>query len=236
MAQNTLEASWQHELAAEFSLPYMQKLRAFLQQEQHAGKVIYPKNQNIFQAFRYTPFAAVKVVILGQDPYHQPGQAHGLSFSVPPRTKIPPSLVNIYKELQRDLAIVPPQHGCLAAWAEQGVLLLNSILTVEQGQAAAHHGKGWEQFTDAVIAALNARGTPVIFLLWGQYAQKKGGSIDRQKHLVLQAPHPSPLSAHQGFLGCGHFSAVNRQLQAWGQAPIVWQLGEAEGMRHDVLA
>ena len=211
-------------LGQEFEQPYMQELRTFLRQEKDAGKIIYPHSSEWFNAFWQTPLTAVKVVILGQDPYHGPGQAHGLSFSVQPGVKVPPSLQNIYKELQQDLGVQPPGHGCLLPWAQQGVLLLNAVLTVEAGQASAHQGRGWEGFTDQVIQLLNAQQRGLVFLLWGSYARKKAGFVDRSTHLVLEAPHPSPLSAHRGFLGCGHFSQANAWLQQQGQSPINWQL------------
>ncbi|MDF2181897.1 uracil-DNA glycosylase [Neptuniibacter sp. CAU 1671] len=218
--------SWQAVLEDQFQQPYMQQLKAFLREQKNLKKVIYPHSDHWFKALETTPLSEVKVVILGQDPYHQPGQAHGLCFSVQAGVKTPPSLVNIYKELQRDLGIPPAQHGFLESWANQGVLLLNSVLTVEDSSAASHQGKGWEQFTDAVIAAVNAQCEHVVFLLWGSYAQKKGAVIDRQRHLVLQAPHPSPLSAHRGFLGCGHFSQANAYLSEHGRQPIDWRLPE----------
>lgn len=215
---------WQAELAGEFEQPYMQQLKAFLQQQKQAKKVIFPHSSNWFHALETTPLSKVKVVILGQDPYHQPGQAHGLCFSVKPGVTIPPSLANIYKELHSDLSITPAKHGYLESWAQQGVLLLNAVLTVEQNQANAHQGKGWEQFTDKVIATVNNQRQNVVFMLWGSYAQKKGAMIDTSKHLVLKAPHPSPLSAHRGFLGCQHFSQANQYLQHHEQTPIDWQL------------
>ena len=186
--------------------------------------MIYPAASNWFAAFDQTPFDRVKVVILGQDPYHGPGQAHGLCFSVLAGVTVPPSLRNMYQELQSDTGFIPPGHGCLSHWAEQGVLLLNATLTVEQANAGAHQGKGWEQFTDRAIQALNSKRERLVFLLWGSYAQKKGAFIDVDRHLVLKAPHPSPLSAHRGFLGCKHFSKANRYLQETGQVPIDWQL------------
>ncbi len=219
-----MEDSWKQRLLPEFSKPYMQQLRGFLQQQKEAGRVIYPKGTEYFNAFNLTPFDQVKVVILGQDPYHGPNQAHGLCFSVRHGVAFPPSLLNIFKEIERDLKIPMPNHGCLTHWAEQGVLLLNAVLTVEQAKAAAHQGKGWEQFTDAVIRELNEHREGIVFMLWGSYAQKKGQFIDRKKHCVLQAPHPSPLSAHRGFIGCGHFSAANAYLQKHGLAPIDWKL------------
>ncbi len=219
-----LNDSWKPYLLAEFEQPYMQQLRQFLITEKQQNKILFPKGAEIFNAFDYTPFDQVKVVMLGQDPYHGPRQAHGLCFSVQPGVDIPPSLRNIYQEIHNDLAIVPPDHGNLVAWAKQGVLLLNSVLTVEQGKAAAHQGRGWEQFTDRAIHALNEHREHLVFMLWGSYAQKKGQFIDRQKHLVLEAPHPSPLSAHRGFLGCKHFSKANAYLQQHSIAPINWQL------------
>ncbi|RRJ85215.1 uracil-DNA glycosylase [Aestuariirhabdus litorea] len=219
-----LEPCWKAVLEAEFSQPYMEQLRAFLQQQKQAGKAVYPAGSEIFNAFNTTPFDRVKVVILGQDPYHGEGQAHGLSFSVRPGVRIPPSLVNIYKELERDLGVSPAPHGYLMHWARQGVLLLNSVLTVEQSQAASHQNQGWETFTDRAIARLNEQRDGLVFMLWGSYAQRKGAFIDAQRHCVLRAPHPSPLSAHRGFIGCGHFSAANRWLMERGEAPIDWQL------------
>lgn len=215
---------WQAQLAGEFEQPYMRQLKAFLQQQKQAHKVIFPHSNNWFHALETTPLSKVKVVILGQDPYHQPGQAHGLCFSVKPGVAIPPSLNNIYKELKSDLGIDPASHGYLESWAQQGVLLLNAVLTVEQNQANAHQGKGWELFTDKVIATVNEARQNVVFMLWGSYAQKKGAMIDTDKHLVLKAPHPSPLSAHRGFLGCRHFSQANQYLQSNGLTPIDWQL------------
>jgi uracil-DNA glycosylase len=219
-----LEPSWLFHLEAEFAQPYMIELKAFLRQQKQQGKTIYPAGSAYFNAFQHAPVDQVKVVILGQDPYHGPGQAHGLSFSVPPGIKPPPSLANIFKEMDSDLGIPVAAHGCLSPWADQGVLLLNSVLTVEQGLAASHQGKGWETFTDKVIQVINDQLQGVVFLLWGAYAQRKGAMIDRQRHLVLQAPHPSPLSAHRGFLGCRHFSKANDYLQAHGQSPIEWSL------------
>ncbi|SFC12398.1 Uracil-DNA glycosylase [Marinospirillum celere] len=219
-----LPDDWMQVLGQEFQQPYMQALRDFLRHEKAAGKLIYPHSSHWFNAFWQTPLAGVKVVVLGQDPYHGPGQAHGLSFSVQPGVKVPPSLQNIYKELQSDLGVQPPGHGCLLPWAQQGVLLLNSVLTVEAGQANSHRNQGWEQFTDRVIDFLNNQDRGLVFLLWGSPARKKAGFVDRSKHLVLEAPHPSPLSAHRGFLGCRHFSNTNAWLEAQGQAAIKWQL------------
>lgn len=219
-----MEEGWKQHLLPEFSKPYMQQLRDFLQQQKDAGRVIYPKGSEYFNAFNLCPFDQVRVVILGQDPYHGPRQAHGLCFSVQPGVAFPPSLINIFKEIERDLHLPFPHHGCLSHWARQGVLLLNAVLTVEQGKANAHQGKGWELFTDAVICALNDQREGIVFLLWGSYAQKKGQFIDRKKHCVLLAPHPSPLSAHRGFLGCGHFSKTNDYLKKRGEKPIDWSL------------
>ncbi|MGS2723220.1 uracil-DNA glycosylase [Porticoccus sp. GXU_MW_L64] len=220
-----MHKSWLRVLEVDFQQPYMTDLRAFLQAEKDAGKVIYPKGSQWFAAFDNTPFDQVKVVILGQDPYHGPGQAHGLCFSVLPGVRIPPSLVNIYKEIEADTGSPFPEHGCLTSWAQQGVLLLNATLTVEQGRAGAHQGKGWEEFTDRAIAELNQQREGLVFMLWGSYAQRKGALIDGNKHLVLKAPHPSPLSAHRGFLGCRHFSKANQYLQDRGQVPIDWSVG-----------
>ena len=217
---------WQKALAKEFGQPYMQALKAFLHRQKQQQKIIYPHCSFWFHALETTPLSQVKVVILGQDPYHQPGQAHGLCFSVQPGVAIPPSLRNVYKELTTDLHCTSPQHGYLEFWARQGVLLLNAVLTVEQGQANSHQGKGWEQFTDKVIEVINQQREYVVFLLWGSYAQKKGAMIDLQKHLVLTAPHPSPLSAHRGFLGCKHFSQANNYLTQHQQSAIHWQLPE----------
>jgi uracil-DNA glycosylase len=216
---------WQALLGEEKQQPYFQQILSFVQAEREAGKTIYPPQQDVFNAFKYTALADLKVVILGQDPYHGPGQAHGLCFSVQPGIKPPPSLVNIYKELARDIPeFTVPQHGCLQHWAEQGVLLLNTVLTVEQGRAHSHAKIGWERFTDRVIEQINRHTQGVVFLSWGSHAQKKGSIVDRQRHLVLSAPHPSPLSAHRGFLGCGHFSQANNYLQQQGKAAIDWRL------------
>ncbi len=221
-----LEESWKQRLLPEFEQDYMKQLREFLLKQKQQGKVIYPRGRDYFAAFDSTPFEQVKVVILGQDPYHGPGQAHGLSFSVPQGVRFPPSLQNIFKEIQSDLGLPMPKHGCLNHWAEQGVLLLNSVLTVEQARAAAHQGKGWERFTDAVILKLNEEREGVVFMLWGSYAQKKGQIIDRERHCVLIAPHPSPLSAHRGFFGCQHFSQANEYLVKKGKDPIDWSVPE----------
>ena len=202
----------------------MQELRSYLQTRKEHQAIIYPPGAQIFNALNSTPFDKVRVVILGQDPYHGPGQAHGLCFSVQPGVRVPPSLANIYREIEADLGIPIPGHGCLQSWASQGVLLLNSVLTVERGQAASHQGKGWETFTDSVVQLLSDKRQGLVFMLWGTYAMKKGEVIDRRKHLVLKAPHPSPLSAHRGFLGCRHFSAANEYLQQNQQLPIDWSV------------
>lgn len=217
-----IDSSWLSRLSDEFSQPYMASLKDFLAAEKSQGKSIYPPGGLWFNAFNRTAFDHVKVVILGQDPYHGPNQAHGLCFSVLPGVRLPPSLLNIYKELKSDLAIEKPDSGDLSAWADQGVLLLNATLTVEAHRAGSHQKKGWEQFTDATISALNKETEGLVFMLWGSYAQKKGAHIDQQKHLVLKAPHPSPLSAHRGFLGCQHFSKANQYLQSKGKAAIDW--------------
>jgi uracil-DNA glycosylase len=219
-----LESSWKEVLAEEFEQPYMQALREFLRQQKAQGRQIFPPGKQIFNALNSTPFSDVRLVIIGQDPYHGPGQAHGLCFSVLPGVQVPPSLRNIYKELSSDVGFSIPPHGCLLPWAQQGVLLLNATLTVESGKAGSHQGKGWEQFTDAIIAALNERKSGLAFLLWGSYAQKKGAGIDRSRHLVLQSPHPSPLSASRGFFGNRHFSRANQYLQEQGKTAIDWQL------------
>ncbi|MCF8707267.1 uracil-DNA glycosylase [Rhizorhapis sp. SPR117] len=221
-----LHESWRGPLAGEFASPYMQGLKAFLLDEKARGKRIFPKGSEYFRALDLTPLESVRVVILGQDPYHGEGQAHGLCFSVQPGVRTPPSLVNIFKELHSDLGIARPGHGFLEAWARQGVLLLNSVLTVEMGRAASHQSKGWERFTDAVIAQVNKRYEPVVFMLWGSYAQKKAAFVDSARHLVLKAAHPSPLSAHNGFLGCRHFSKANAFLESHGLPPIDWALPE----------
>ena len=217
--------TWQDALGPQKEAEYFSRLMARVESEREAGKVIYPPQQDVFNALKYTPLESVKVVILGQDPYHGAGQAHGLCFSVLPGVKTPPSLVNIYKELATDIdGFVIPEHGTLTSWAEQGVLLLNTVLTVEQGKAHSHAKWGWETFTDAVIDAVNRHQQGVVFLLWGSHAQKKGMHIDTSKHHVLSAPHPSPLSAHRGFLGCKHFSQTNQLLSSQNKSPINWQL------------
>ncbi|WP_341706440.1 uracil-DNA glycosylase [Halopseudomonas sp.] len=219
-----LEEGWLDALQSEFEQPYMQALRSFLQAEKAAGKAIFPPGPLIFNALNSTPLDKVRVVIIGQDPYHGPGQAHGLSFSVPPGVRTPPSLQNIFKEINRDLGLPIPGHGCLQSWAEQGVLLLNAVLTVEQAQAGSHAKRGWERFTSKVIELVNERCENCVFLLWGSYAQRKGEQIDRARHHVLTSVHPSPLSAHRGFIGNGHFSAANDYLVSKGLAPIDWSL------------
>lgn len=219
-----LHPEWLDVLAGEFEQDYMRKLKAFLLERRQKGAVIYPPGPEIFSALDSTPLSRVKVVILGQDPYHGPGQAHGLCFSVREDVPTPPSLVNIFRELQADLGLSVPGHGHLQRWAEQGVLLLNAVLTVERGQAGAHQGKGWERFTDAVVAAVNQRCPHVVFLLWGAQAQRKGAAIDSARHRVLKAPHPSPLSAHRGFFGCRHFSQANQWLIQNGIEPVDWAL------------
>lgn len=216
---------WQDVLGQEKQQDYFQQIQHFVKAERDAGKTIYPPQADVFNAFKFTPFEQVKVVILGQDPYHGPGQAHGLCFSVLPGIAPPPSLVNMYKELQQDIAgFQRPEHGFLQSWAEQGVLLLNTVLTVEQAQAHSHAKIGWERFTDKVIEQLNLHRDGLVFLLWGSHAQKKGAMIDRQRHHVLMAPHPSPLSAHRGFFGCGHFSKANELLTQQGLSPVNWQV------------
>lgn len=221
-----LEPGWLAKLAPEFEKAYMRDLRSFLHAEKQSGKRIFPSGGEFFNAFAHTPLDKVKVVILGQDPYHGEGQAHGLCFSVQPGVAVPPSLQNIYKEIQAELGLPIPSHGHLTAWADQGVLLLNSVLSVECARAASHQGKGWEAFTDRVIEVVNREREGVVFLLWGSYAQRKGAFIDADRHCVLKAPHPSPLSAHRGFFGCGHFLAANEYLQSRGEAPIDWSLPE----------
>ncbi|MGO4221287.1 uracil-DNA glycosylase [Lysobacter sp. TAF61] len=219
-----LEPSWKERIGDYLQRPDMQALSGFLRDRKAAGVNVYPPGPNIFAAFDATPFDDVKVVILGQDPYHGHGQAHGLCFSVLPGVPVPPSLLNIFKEIERDLGVARPDHGCLLPWARRGVLLLNAVLTVEEGRAGAHQGKGWEGFTDHVVDTLNREREGLVFLLWGSYAQAKGKVIDSRRHRVLRAPHPSPLSAHRGFLGSGHFSATNEYLQRRGQAGIDWSL------------
>ena len=221
-----LHPSWLEPLSGEFGEPYMADLKRFLLEERERGKSIFPKGSEWFRALDLTPLDQVRVVILGQDPYHGPGQAHGLCFSVQPGVQPPPSLVNIFKELETDLGIRPARHGFLDHWAKPGVLLLNSVLTVEMDRAASHRDRGWERFTDAIIRQVNERPDPVVFMLWGSYAQKKAAFVDTSRHLVLKAPHPSPLSAHSGFFGCRHFSKANAFLESRGLKPIDWALPE----------
>jgi uracil-DNA glycosylase len=221
-----MDASWLELLEEEFEKAYMKELEGFLAQEIAAGAAIYPPFELVFNAFCQTPFSQVRVVIMGQDPYHGPGQAHGLSFSVPPGVPSPPSLQNIFKELKEDLGAPIPNHGCLLNWAKQGVLLLNATLTVRAGEPKSHYGRGWEVFTDRVVQCLCARKDPIAFLLWGKSALEKFQHIaptgSASQHLVLTAPHPSPFSAHSGFLGCRHFSKVNTFLKKMGKDPIHW--------------
>jgi uracil-DNA glycosylase len=219
-----LPEAWAALLATECESAYWQSLHSFLDAETEAGKTIYPAKVDRYRALQSISPDVVRVVILGQDPYHGAGQAHGLSFSVPHGVRPPPSLVNIFKEIARDLGHTPPQHGNLQAWADQGVLLLNSVLTVEADQAGSHRKRGWERFTDALVAKLSAERDGIVFLLWGAYAEAKAGLIDASRHCVLTSPHPSPLSAHRGFIGNGHFSAANRYLKGRGRAPIDWSL------------
>ncbi|HRH65191.1 MAG TPA: uracil-DNA glycosylase [Bacteroidia bacterium] len=217
-----IEDSWKLRLSDEFKAPYFMKLKDFLLDEKKKGETNFPPGSKIFSAFQHTPFEKVKVVILGQDPYHGPGQAHGLSFSVPPGIGIPPSLLNIFKELRNDLKIPIPSTGNLEKWANQGVLLLNATLTVRANQPGSHQNKGWELFTDAVIREISATRTGVVFLLWGKYAQAKEVLIDTTKHFILKAPHPSPFSADRGFFGCKHFSKTNEILKSEGLSEIDW--------------
>ncbi len=221
-----LDPSWLEPLRDEFDQPYMAELKRFLSAEREQGKRIFPRPPEWFRALELTPLEKVRVVILGQDPYHGEGQAHGLCFSVQPGVRPPPSLVNIYKELESDLGIAPRRHGFLEHWASQGVLLLNSVLTVEMGRAASHRERGWERFTDRIVAHVNAKRDPVVFMLWGSHAQKKAAFVEGSRHLVLKAAHPSPLSAHSGFFGCKHFSKANAFLEAHGRQPIDWALPE----------
>ncbi|HEX8938074.1 MAG TPA: uracil-DNA glycosylase [Sphingomicrobium sp.] len=225
--QIRLHPSWLGPLRKEFAQGYMADLKRFLLTQKQQGKRVFPKSNEWFRALDLTPLVQVRVVILGQDPYHGPGQAHGLCFSVRPDVQLPPSLGNIFKELQSDLGLKPARNGFLEPWAKQGVLLLNSVLTVEMGRAASHREQGWERFTDAIIREVNAKTEPVVFMLWGSYAQRKAAFVEGSRHLVLKAPHPSPLSAHGGFFGCRHFSKANAFLQSHGCAPIDWALPEA---------
>ena len=224
MRSVVLEASWLALLRDEFESNYMLKLRAFLLEEKRSGRQVFPPGSEMFNALNSTAFGDVKVVILGQDPYHGEGQAHGLCFSVKPGVQIPPSLRNIYRELEADVGFVPPNHGYLQAWTRQGVLLLNSVLTVEASQAGSHQGKGWERFTDRIVEMLSEKREALAFLLWGSHAQRKGQIVDRNRHLVLQSVHPSPLSARKGFFGNRHFSRANAYLKSHGKQTINWQL------------
>ena len=229
--QIQLESSWKSRVGALLESPKLRELAQFLRDQKAAGKRIYPPGDEIFAALNRTPFDTVKVVILGQDPYHGPGQAHGLCFSVRPGIAIPPSLRNIYAEIERDTGSAAiagdlPDHGCLLSWADQGVLLLNAVLTVEDGKPGSHANRGWESFTDTIVECLARERQGLVFMLWGAYAQKKGAMIDR-RHCVLRTTHPSPLSAHRGFIGCGHFSAANRWLVGQGQTPIDWRIPPA---------
>lgn len=224
-----IEDSWKQELQEEFNKPYFSGVVDYLKQEKAKGKIIYPPGGQIFNAFRHTPLDKVKVVILGQDPYHNPGQAHGLSFSVPDGIKPPPSLLNIFKEIQEDLGIAAPATGNLTYWADQGVLLLNAALTVEANQPNSHSQVGWHMFTDEVIRHISQAKEHVVFMLWGRFAQNKASLIDSSKHLVLKSAHPSPLSAYNGFFGCRHFSKANNYLQEHGQRPIDWSLNKEKG-------
>lgn len=226
-----LEQSWKEALRTEFAQPYMEELREFLRSERQSGKKIYPPGGEIFAALDLTPLSKAKVVIIGQDPYHGPGQAHGLCFSVQPGVPLPPSLMNVFKEINAEFGAsdhpgagkqLDGKRGCLEPWARQGVVLLNAVLTVERGRAASHQGRGWERFTDAVVDVLNERRQHLVFMLWGSYAQRKGAKLDRQRHCVLSAPHPSPLSAHRGFFGCDHFRKANEYLTEKGIQPIDW--------------
>jgi len=224
MSAIKLNQEWLDVLSDEFEQTYMQQLKAFLTEQKQLGKTVYPKGCDIFNALDSTPISQVKVVIIGQDPYHGPNQAHGLCFSVNKGVKIPPSLRNIYKELNQDIGFKIPNHGNLQSWANQGVLLLNSVLTVNQAQAGSHQGQGWELFTDKIIEVLNNRHQNIVYMLWGAYAQKKGVNIDQNKNLILKSVHPSPLSAHRGFLGCRHFSKCNNYLKESGDQEINWHI------------
>lgn len=227
VAQPNLESGWLKVLEQEFQKPYFSDLKTFLLQQKAAGKIVYPPGALMFNAFSQTPFEKVKVVILGQDPYHGEGQAHGLSFSVPAGVSIPPSLKNIFHELKTDLGIEPPSSGDLNAWAQQGVLLLNAVLTVNAGEPGSHRPAGWETFTDEVIRILSAEKQHLVFMLWGNFARQKEYLIDAQRHCVLKAPHPSPFSAHTGFFGCRHFSSCNTYLMQHGKTPVDWNLHSA---------
>ena len=224
MKKIALEEGWREVLKNEFEQLYMKKLKSFLSSELAKGKTIYPHGREIFQAFDWTPFEKVKVVIIGQDPYHGPNQAHGACFSVKPGVPAPPSLINIFKEIHSSLGLPVPSHGYLKKWATQGVFLLNTVLTVEKGQPSSHQGKGWEEFTDRVVELLNKEREGLVFMLWGNHARKKAAGVDTRRHMVLRAPHPSPLSAYRGFLGCGHFCRANNYLVQLGLEAIDWKL------------
>ena len=232
-----LADAWRTALADEFAAAYMHKLAEFLAAEEGAGKTIFPPRESYFHALNLTPPEMVKVVIIGQDPYHDVGQAHGLSFSVRPGVDVPRSLRNIYKELEDDLGVTPPGHGFLEGWAREGVLMLNAVLSVEAHKAGSHQKKGWEPFTDRIIEVLNSQHDGLVFILWGGHAQKKGAGIDRSRHLVLEGPHPSPLSSYRGFFGCKHFSKANTYLESQDKTPINWQLDgvEAKGEQLGLL-
>lgn len=223
MNMSGISNDWQAAIGTEFKKPYYKELYQFVKEE-YSNYVIYPDSQDIFNAFHFTPLCRVKVVILGQDPYHNTNQAHGLCFSVKPEVEIPPSLVNIFQELHNDLGLPIPDHGHLKKWADQGVLMLNTVLTVRAHRAASHQGKGWEQFTDAVIQAVNSQDRPIVYLLWGRPAREKKPMLTNPKHLVLEAAHPSPLSASRGFFGCRHFSRANHFLEEHGEDPIDWEI------------
>ena len=220
-----IDNDWLPAIKEEYSKPYYKELFTFVKDE-YSKYVVYPPADDIFNAFHFTPLSKVKVLILGQDPYHNHGQAHGLCFSVQKGVEIPPSLVNIYKELHDDLGCTIPSHGCLTKWAEQGVLMLNTVLTVRAHQANSHRGIGWEEFTDAAILALNSQDRPIVFILWGAPAQRKKRMLTNPKHLILEAPHPSPLSAYRGFFGCKHFSKANEFLKEHGVEPVDWQIDD----------
>ncbi len=225
MALMKLAKNWHEILKSEIAKPYISELKSFLEQEKSANQVVYPPESDVFYAFSQTPYEDVKVVIMGQDPYHGHGQAHGMSFSVPNGVRPPPSLKNIFKEIQDDVGVVPSMSGCLNHWASQGVLLLNATLTVRESQPKSHYGKGWELFTDAVVAKLGQRKDPIVFMLWGRSAKEKCDHfLANTQHVVLTAPHPSPFSAHSGFFGCRHFSKANKYLQQWGKTPIDWSV------------
>lgn len=227
MSEKSIEPSWDPFLKEEFQKPYMQSLKQFLIEEKKAGKKVYPPSENVFEAFKLTPYDKVKVVIIGQDPYHGPNQAHGLCFSVQPHIPLPPSLKNIYKEIQEDVGLSPASTGYLVNWAKQGVFLLNATLTVREGQPASHQKRGWEEFTDRVIERISLKKEPLVFILWGRSAQDKVEKVlhsNPPEHLILKAAHPSPFSAYNGFFGCKHFSKTNEHLRKYGLQPIDWSV------------